>query len=192
MRWILLSAGLLGALTACAPKPPAAAPSPTPTAADTASAAALLPSGAPIRAVSRGSRQQPARYIVRNKAGRVVYEIASATVVYDRASDGSAVATFSTPHIVFHAGSGQTVAADSPKAVAHDKDKNVTMTGGVHAKTGDGKTLSCATLTYDARDQKILCQGDVVLTNTVTNQTASGERLLTDPAFEHVVLSGSR
>lgn len=134
----------------------------------------------------------PASYIVRNKEGRIVYEIRSATVVYDRASDGSAVAAFSTPHIVFHASSGRTVAADSPKAVARDKDKNVTMTGGVHAKTDDGKTLSCTTLTYDARDQQILCQGDVVLTNTKTNQTASGDRLITDPAFEHVVLSGSR
>ncbi|MGH7683492.1 MAG: hypothetical protein ACREMT_04020, partial [Vulcanimicrobiaceae bacterium] len=71
-------------------------------------------------------------------------------------------------------------------------DKNVTMTGGVHAKTDDGKTLSCATLTYDARDKQILCQGDVVLTNTKTNQTASGDRLVTDPAFDHVILSGSR
>lgn len=192
MRSILLAAAALGALACCAPKPPAAAPSPTPTASATASAAGLLPSGAPIRAVSQGSRQEPARYIVRNKGGRIVYEIQSATVVYDRASDGSAVATFSRPHIVFHAGTGRTVAADSPKAVAHDKDKNVTMTGGVHAKTDDGKALSCATLTYDARNQKILCQGDVVLTNTITNQTASGERLVTDPAFEHVVLSGSR
>src|SRR5581483_4439914 len=163
VRPMLLAAIVLAALTCCAPKPPAAAPSPTPSAAATASAAGLLPSGAPIRAVSRGGRGEPARYIVRNKAGRVVYEIQSASVVYDRASDGSAVATFSAPHIVFHAGSGRTVAADSPKAVAHDKDKNVTMTGGVHAKTDDGKTLSCSTLTYDARDQKILCRGDVVL-----------------------------
>lgn len=191
MRPIFIAAALAGVLASCAPKPPAAAPAATPT-VTAAPSAALLPSGAPIRAVSRGTEREPARYIVRNKNGRIVYEIASATVVYDRAADGSAVATFNAPHIVFHAGSGRTVAADSPKAVARDKDKNVTMTGGVHAKTDDGKTLGCTTLTYEASGQQILCQGDVVLTNTKTNQTASGERLVTDPAFEHIVLSGSR
>ncbi|MGH7662277.1 MAG: LPS export ABC transporter periplasmic protein LptC [Vulcanimicrobiaceae bacterium] len=192
MRWILIGGVLAGVMTCCAPKPPAAAPSSTPSSTAAPSPAGLLPSGAPIRAVSRGTQRQPAQYIVRNKASRIVYEIRSGTVVYDRATDGSAVATFSTPHVIFHAGSGRTVAADSPKAVANDKDKNVTMTGGVHAKTDDGKTLSCATLTYDARDKQILCQGDVVLTNTKTNQTASGDRLVTDPAFDHVILSGSR
>jgi len=142
--------------------------------------------------VSRGTRRQPARYIVRDRDGQVVYDILSSTVVYDRATDGTAVATFSNPHVAFRAKSGRTVVADSPKAVAHDKDKSVIMTGGVHAKTDDGKTLACTNLTYDARDQQILCEGDVVLRNTINHQTASGDRLVTDPDFNHVVLSGSR
>lgn len=191
--WLAIVAG-------CSPKPPppsaigpSAAPasgvpaatlSPAPSASPSAQAAA-----GPLRAISRGTRGEPARYIVRDRSGAIEYEVLSSTVVYDRAPDG-AVAEFTNPRIAFHARSGRTVDADSPKAVAHDRDKNVVMTGGVRAKTDDGKTLTCSTLTYDARNQQILCEGDVVLRNTKTNQTASGHRLQTDPDFNHVVLSG--
>ena len=198
----------LGALTmllplGCSPKPPpqpaatqaafqAAAQAPSAAATPAAASTSPLPSEGPIKAVSRGTERQPARYIVRDKSGAVVYDISSSTVTYDRASDGTAVAEFTKPQVVFHTQRHRTVVADSPKAVAHDRDKSVIMTGGVHAKTDDGKMLTCTTLTYDARDQRILCVGDVVLRNMATNQTASGERLLTDPDFNHVVLSGSR
>lgn len=201
MRAVLFTlAGLLALGAAgCSPKPPprpepsgtARAPSQA-TASPAPVTASPEASPGPIKAVSRGTERQPARYIVRDKSGAVVYDIRSSTVTYDRASDGSGVATFADPQVVFHSRSRRTVVADSPKAVAHDRDKSVTMTGGVHAKTDDGKMLTCSTLTYDARDQRILCEGDVVLRNTATNQTASGERLVTDPDFDHVVLSGSR
>lgn len=184
--WLLPAAiAALNLAVGCSPKAPAAAASDAPSAVASASAAP------PIKAVSRGSDREPARYIVRDRSGHIVYDVRSSTVVYDRAADGSSVATFTDPHVVFHARNG-TVAADSPKAVAHDKDKSVVMTGGVHAKTDDGKLLSCSTLTYDAQSQKIVCEGDVVLKNSKTNQTASGERLVTDPDFDHVVLSGGR
>jgi len=197
---VMLSAG-------CSPKPPPpaatspasgapAASTPSETAAAQAEASggasAPPPTEGTIRAVSRGTARQPARYIVRDKTGAIVYDINSSTVTYDRASDGTAVASFTNPQVTFHTRSRRTVVADSPKAVAHDRDKSVVMTGGVHAKTDDGKMLTCAKLTYDARNQRILCEGDVVLRNTATNQTASGDRLLTDPDFDHVVLSGSR
>lgn len=182
--------------SACTPKPPAQpSASPSATAQPAATTATPLPTasqGAPIKAISRGTRGAPARYIVRNPSGQVVYDVRSSTVVYDRAPDGTAIATFTQPHVIFHASSGHTVVADSPKAVAHDKDKSVEMTGGVRAKTDDGKVLTCATLTYDETHGQIACQGDVVLTNTKTNQTASGESLLADPGFVHVTLSGSR
>ncbi|MGA3038441.1 MAG: LPS export ABC transporter periplasmic protein LptC [Vulcanimicrobiaceae bacterium] len=145
-----------------------------------------------MRAISRGTSHQPARYIVRNPQGQVMYDVRSSTVVYDRAADGTAVATFTTPHVTFEAPDNRVVIADSPKAVAHDKDKSVVMTGGVHAKTSDNRVLTCTTLTYDELHAQILCVGNVVLTDTKTNQTATGETLQTDPGFEHVTLSGSR
>jgi LPS export ABC transporter protein LptC len=143
---------------------------------------------APIKAISRGNAQ----YIVRNPAGSIVYDVRSPTVVYNKAPDGTEIADFTKPHVIFHAPTGRTVVADSPKAVAHVNDKSVVMTGGVRAKTDDGKVLTCATLTYDANRAQIKCQGDVVLTNTKTNQSASGQTLIADPDFEHVMLSGSR
>lgn len=193
--------------TGCAPKaPPQTAASPSPAASPSlspTSTAAATPSPSatpapsltdeePVRAISRGTAREPARYIVRNPRGQVMYDVRSSTVVYDRATDGTAVATFTTPHITFQAPDGRVVIADSPKAVAHDRDKSVVMTGGVHAKTSDRKVLTCTTLTYDERNAQILCVGSVVLTDTTTNQTATGETLQTDPGFEHVTLSGSR
>ena len=200
LAWLALCTASLGA---CAPKPPpqqaAASPSPTATATATAepsvsptSAPSVAGTHEPITLISRGGAGVPARYIVRNPSGQVMYDVRSSTVVYDRASDGSAQATFTQPHVIFHARDGRIVVADSPKAVAHDRDKSVVMTGGVRAKTGDGKVLTCATLTYDERNAQIQCSGDVVLTDTKTNQSASGATLLTDPGFEHVTLSGSK
>lgn len=145
-----------------------------------------------MRAISRGTAHEPARYIVRNPHGQIMYDVKSSTVVYDRASDGTAVATFTMPHITFAAADGRIVVADSPKAVAHDKDKSVVMIGGVRAKTSDNKVLTCTTLTYDEPHAQIQCVGNVVLTDTKTNQTATGETLQTDPGFEHVTLSGSK
>lgn len=187
---------------ACAPKaPPPTAPSPSvapsptsaaPSASPSPTPSAVPPEDEPVRAISRGTKREPAHYIVRNPHGQIMYDVLSSTVVYDRASDGTAVATFTTPHVTFAAADGRTVIADSPKAVAHDKDKSVVMIGGVHAKTSDNKVLTCTTLTYDEPHAQILCVGNVVLTDTKTNQTATGETLATDPGFEHVTLSGSR
>jgi len=189
-------------IPACAPKPPPQTAASSPAAPAPASAAAAVSPSAtpsavptdeePVRAISRGTKREPARYIVRNPHGQIMYDVLSSTVVYDRATDGTAVATFTTPHITFEAADGRTVIADSPKAVAHDRDKSVVMIGGVHAKTSDNKILTCTTLTYDEPHAQIQCVGSVVLTDTKTNQTATGETLLTDPGFEHVTLSGSR
>jgi LPS export ABC transporter protein LptC len=201
---LILCGGLMCALAAaCAPKPPpqapasaSPAPSPSPTVAVTQTGSPTpvpkVTDEEPVRAISRGTSHEPARYIVRNPRGQVMYDVLSSTVVYDRATDGTAVATFTTPHVTFEAPDNRVVIADSPKAVAHDKDKSVVMTGGVHARTSDNKILTCTTLTYDERQAQIFCVGNVVLTDTKTNQTATGETLQTDPGFEHVTLSGSR
>jgi LPS export ABC transporter protein LptC len=206
-RKLVLALALLGTALAapgCAPKPPAKSPpaaGTSPAAARSASPGsapgapatrATATQAQPIKAISRGTRSEPARYVARNAAGQIVYDVRSQTVVYDRAPDGSGVATFTLPHIIFRDRSGRTVVADAPKAVAHDRDKSVVMTGGVRAETDDGKVLTCATLSYDEQRAQIQCEGDVVLTNTKTNQTASGQSLVTDPGFEHVTLSGSR
>jgi len=191
------------AVGGCAPKPPpqsASSPSPAPSSSPSPSATPAPPATSvpisteeePVRAISRGTSHEPAHYIVRNPRGQVMYDVRSSTVVYDRASDGTAVATFTSPHVVFQSPDGRRVIADSPKAVAHDRDKSVVMIGGVHARTSDSKVLTCNTLTYDELHAQILCVGNVVLTDTKTNQTATGETLQTDPGFEHVTLSGSK
>ena len=206
---LLLSAAIAAGLTAatlgtwgCSPKPPPQTPAPSP--APTVSTAAppsgsALPSQAaspaaqtqPITAISRGTGNQPARYIVRNPQGKIIYDVRSIKVVYNRATDGTSEATFTKPDVIFHDKTGHTMIAQAPQAVAHDKDKSVTMSGGVHAKTDDGKILTCDTLTYDAKNEQIHGAGNVVLTDTKTNQAASGQSLQSDLSFEHLTLSGS-
>ena len=129
---------------------------------------------------------------MRGPTGKIVYDVRSITVVYDRATDGTAVATFTKPDVIFHSKSGRTIVANSPEAVAHDKDKSVEMTGGVHARTDDGKVLTCDTLTYDAKNERIRGSGNVVLTNTKTRESASGQTLVSDLDFEHLTLSGNQ
>jgi LPS export ABC transporter protein LptC len=195
--WII-PAGLMTAafLTAgCSPKPPPSSPassaSPGNPQATATPAATPTPVNQPIKAISRGSGNEPARYVVRNGKGEIQYDVRSTTVVYDRAADGTAIATFSKPHVIFHDRTGRTMIADAPEAVAHDKDKSVTMSGGVHAKTDDGKTLVCQTLTYDAKRDRLQGTGNVLLTNTTTNQSATGSQLTSDLSFEHLILSGN-
>ena len=182
----------LGATSGCSPQPPPATPSPAPSASASAPPPTASGEQQPFKAISRGTGNQPARYTVRNAAGQIVYDVLSTTVVYDRAADGTAVATFSKPDVTFHAKNGTTMLAQAPEAVAHDKDKSVTMTGGVHAKTNDGKVLTCDTLTYDAKHEQIRGAGNVILTNTKSNQVASGQTLTSDAGFEHVTLSGNK
>lgn len=199
---VALAAATLGAW-GCSPKPPAQTPAPS--AAPTLSAP-VPPSGPasptqspspseaaqPITAISRGTGNQPARYTVRNPQGKIVYDVRSIKVVYNRAGDGTSQATFTKPDVIFHDRSGHTMIAKAPEAVAHDKDKSVTMSGGVRAKTDDGKILTCDTLTYDAKNEQIHGAGNVVLTDTKTNQAASGQSLQSDLSFEHLTLSGSQ
>ena len=120
-----------------------------------------------------------------------MYDVRSAKAVYDRTADGTAVATFTNPIVVFHDRRNRTMFATAPEAVAHDKDKTVVMNGGVHAKTTDGETLTCDSLSYDARHEQIRGIGHVVLVNAKTHDTVSGTSLTSDLSFEHVVLSSS-
>jgi hypothetical protein len=66
----------------------------------------------------------------------------------------------------------------------------VLMTGGVHAHTQDGVTLTCDTMRYDDRTQSIHGTGHVLLT-TPRGESLAGDTIDADLKLDHVRVTGA-
>jgi lipopolysaccharide assembly outer membrane protein LptD (OstA) len=64
------------------------------------------------------------------------------------------------------------------------------MTGGVRARTSDGKTLTCDTLRYNDATGRLLGEGNVVLTSPLGEQLR-GQRLDADVRLSKLVMTGA-
>jgi hypothetical protein len=115
---------------------------------------------------------------------RIVYRLRAVSSQADIVGAQS-VASFEEPHITFLDRMGKQLIADSPQAKITQHDKSVVMGGGVHARAEDGSVLTCDTLRYDGRTEKLHGQGHVVLSGP--NQlTLTGEYLEGDVRLDHV------
>ena len=82
---------------------------------------------------------------------------------------------------------GKRIVADAPAGTVVEKDKSVLMSGGVHARTQDGTTLSSDTLRYDDGNEKLHGAGDVV----VVSRSPSGREELRGETFDWNLRDGS-
>jgi hypothetical protein len=161
------------ALVACSgPKsaaPPSAA-SPSPGASAAAEAAGPTPTAVPLslRSNKVGSRYI---YLTKQKANRKVYVLRADSETGQYFGGDTGRSDFVNPHVTFFATSGRVIVADAPAGTIVEKDKTVTMTGGVRARTDDGKTLTSDTLRYNDESETLYGDGNVVVT------TPQGERL---------------
>jgi hypothetical protein len=118
-----------------------------------------------------------------SKRTRIAYQLRALASVADIVGTQSVV-TFEQPHITFNDGRGKKLIADSPQAKITQRDKSVLMSGGVHARADDGSVLTCDTLRYDGRTEKLHGQGHVVLTGpndlTLTGKYLEGDVRLDD------------
>ncbi|HTD36985.1 MAG TPA: LPS export ABC transporter periplasmic protein LptC [Candidatus Limnocylindrales bacterium] len=178
----LLAAGCArpGASGGTASPPPSAAVRPSPGATATQ---------VPIRVETRGENGQYVT-IVETIRGRKVYTIRALSSVGERFGTNQATGVFDQPHITFLDKNGKTTIADAPKAHVTERNKTVVMTGGVHAHTSSGSTLTCDTLTYNGAAERFHGEGHVSLT-APDGFHLDGQHLDGDTKLENVSVTGS-
>jgi LPS export ABC transporter protein LptC len=165
---------LAGTATACAHTAPAAAPSP-------GAPGASSPTAEPFHVESQSlGGVHPT--VTEKTNGRRVYALRALSEEADNSDTGH----FEQPHIIFYAKDGTILIADSPQASIAAHPKSLLMSGGVHARRQDGTTLTCRTLRYDEKSERIHAEGDVVLMQR--GGTFTGDRLDSDVKFEHMHL----
>jgi len=116
---------------------------------------------------------------------RPLYEILALSDAGDRSANGEERVTFDQAHITFHAADGNRLVADAPRATVEDRTKEVVMSGGVRARTQDGAVLTCSTLHYDGRTERVHGEGDVRLTSA-QGFVFTGDRLDGNVRLDHL------
>jgi hypothetical protein len=137
---------------------------------------------------SRASDRNPVRFFV-SRQGRRVYAVSAEANVSRQSGEGSGRSDFVNPHVKFYDRNGTTLFADSPAATASERERSIVMTGGVQAYTSTGIRLSCRTLAFDDRTQRLHGEGDVVMT-TPRGDRLSGDRIDADTRLSQVHISG--
>jgi lipopolysaccharide export system protein LptA len=110
-------------------------------------------------------------YLTKQKANRTVYVLRADSETGQYFGGNTGRSDFVNPHVTFYASGGRQIVADAPAGTLVEKEKTVTMTGGVHARTQDGKTLTSDRMRYNDDTETLYGDGDVVVT------TPQGERL---------------
>ncbi len=129
-------------------------------------------------------------YATKQNGARKVYVLRADSVnaVYTGIATGRS--NFTNPHIVFYGDAGKRLTAEAPAGTVVEKDKTVLMTGGVHARTQDGMTLTSDTLRYDDESQLVHGVGHVVVTFPAGEQL-QGETVDWNLRDGHINVGGS-
>ena len=177
----VLAAALLAGCTSRSPAPSATASPP------------LKPKVTPTPVVIKVKSNRVGQhyvYLTEQKGNRIVYVLRADSTAAVRFSVGSGHSTFARPHIVFHQPGSKTLTADSPVATVDEKTKSVVMSGGVHARTENGVTLTCDQLRYDDASEMIHGTGHVLLTMP-EGERLSGDTIDADSRLDHVRMHGA-
>lgn len=168
----------------------AASPSPASQPAQTSKTAApqSRASAVPIRIHSQrvGSKYI---YLTEQKKSRIVYKLRADSNTSIRLAEGAGHSTFTVPHVIFYSGP-RTIVADAPLATVEERDRSVLMSGGVHATTDRGMTLTSDTLRYDDANEHLLGEGHVIVT-TPQGTELRGDTLDYDMRTTEMHVTGS-
>jgi LPS export ABC transporter protein LptC len=166
------------ALAACNPQPQhaAATPSPTPTG---------LP---PLTITGHGSKGKPVSITV-TSGNRVLYKLVAKSVTSHSAQQSISQGTFQEPKVTFYDKDGTTMTATAPHG-STPNGKEVTLTGGVHAKTSTGLTLTCDRLTYNQSTAMLHGEGHVHITGMQggQQQELTGNTFTSDVKLTQMVI----
>ena len=100
-------------------------------------------------------------YLTKQKRNRKVYVLRADAEKGHYFGQDTGVSNFVNPHITFYARDGKQLVADAPLGIVVEKDKTVRMSGGVHARSGDGLRLACDTLRYSDEAESVRGEGNV-------------------------------
>ncbi|HEY0797611.1 MAG TPA: LPS export ABC transporter periplasmic protein LptC [Candidatus Baltobacteraceae bacterium] len=112
----------------------------------------------------------------RRKDNSIAYTLRADSNVSESDGQGTGRSDFTNPHIVFTEPKGGSLVTDAPAATILERDKSIIMTGGVHARSGDGMALSCDSLTYNEVRNRLHGEGHVVVV-TPRGERLSGDRI---------------
>jgi LPS export ABC transporter protein LptC len=177
-------AALFALLVACT-RTPASGPQTSPSSVTPPAASSATPLY--VRSNAVGSKYI---YVTEQKRSRKVYVLRADEQRAEYFGTGTGRSDFTNPHVIFYDAPGRTLTADAPAGTVFERDKTVLMTGGVRARTSDGKTLTCDTLHYNDATGRLLGEGNVVLTSPLGEQLR-GQRLDADVRLSKLVMTGA-
>ena len=198
MKRRVVAALAVAGLSACAPAAhaPPASTSPVPAAAASAgSSGAQSPPAVPgqtavpirLQGARVGSRYI---FVTKQKGNRKVYVLRADSESGQYLGSDTGRSDFVNPHVTFFGSNGLPLVAVAPAGTAVEKDKTVRMSGGVRAKTGDGRTLTADALTYHDETETIDADGNVVMT-TPTGERLQGEHAIWNLRSGQIDFQGS-
>ena len=179
MKFIGMLVLAAAALSACNPQP-AGRPAPTPSPA---------PAGVPpLKITGRGTAHAPVRTFEQS-GNRKVYELLARSYVSHSAHD-VAQAKFQQATVTFYDKDGTSLTAQAPQASVDERTKQVALTGGVHARTTTGATLTCDNLTYDRGSGLLTGNGNVRMTadQDGSHEVLTGNTFTSDIKLTHMVM----
>lgn len=165
-RWAAIAAALL--LAACNPQPQHQPGEATPT-----PKTAGLP---PLTITGHGSKGAPVS-ITQSSGNRKLYKLVAQSVTSHSAQQSISQGTFKEPTVTFFDKDGTRMNAQAPTASLHGKE--VTLSGGVHATTTTGLTLTCDSLTFNQSTGMLHGQGNV----RITGMQGGQQQMLTGNTF---------
>jgi len=102
-------------------------------------------------------------YLTKQRRNRKVYVLRADAEKGQYFGENTGRSSFVNPHITFYGSEGKQVVADAPFGLVVEREKTVRMSGGVHARSQDGVTLTSDRMLYDDARGTIHAEGNVVM-----------------------------
>ena len=102
-------------------------------------------------------------YLTKQRQNRKLYVLRADAEKGRYFGEDSGQSTFVNPHVTFFQSDGKQLVADAPAGLVVEKAKTVQMSGGVHARSQDGVTLTSDSLRYDDATETVRAIGNVVM-----------------------------
>jgi hypothetical protein len=102
-------------------------------------------------------------YLTKQRRNRKLYILRADAEKGRYFGEDSGQSSFVNPHVVFFESDGKKLIADAPAGLVVEKARTVRMSGGVHARSQDGVTLTSDSLLYDDATQMLHAVGNVVM-----------------------------